>query len=234
MPSHRTRILNAALLCSALAAFGAPAAQAAPTHHHARPKHRTHRKHHPRHTRRHVSAQPGKNVVGMPPAPLPAGSRCQPAGATILADDGYARVYGQAGAAYVCISQTGQSSQLTGASPSADRFALGGQYVAYSSGPAHSIVNVMRIPDHAVSNSYPFDTNDHVDGLVVEPDGAAAWAATSSDPRTYVQGFDRSNHPPDQFSDDLRTVVGSSLHPTAGQAIAWSYSDGSTGTATLY
>jgi hypothetical protein len=171
---------------------------------------------------------------------VPVGSatqRCKPPGSKTLASDRYARAYGKGGKAFVCVRSTGKTTRLRGASPSSDKFALGGKWVAYSSGPAHSVVNVRHIPDHVVANGFPFDTGDRVDKVVVKHDGASAWAATpqpSGSGNTYVQGTDRRNHSPDQFSDDTKDVVGSSLRSLAGRAIGWRYTDGSSGSARLF
>jgi hypothetical protein len=50
---------------------------------------------------------------------------------------------------------------------------------------------------------------------------------------TYVQHGDRSNHPPDQLSDDTKDVVGSSLRSLSGHTVSWRYSDESSATADL-
>jgi hypothetical protein len=95
----------------------------------------------------------------------------------------------------------------------------------------------MHIPDHAVPSGFPFDTGDHVDRIVVKGDAASAWAATpqpAGSGNTYVEGTDRRNHSPDQFSDDTKDVVGSSLRSLRGHAITWRYSDGSSGTANVF
>ena len=84
-------------------------------------------------------------AVGVPLAS--ASQRCQPNGSRTLASDSYARVYGKTGNAYVCVKATGATTRLKGASPVNDRFALGGQWVAYSSSTTHSVVNVMHIPE---------------------------------------------------------------------------------------
>jgi hypothetical protein len=192
---------------------------------------------HPRCTRMAVAAL-ATFAASLAPAALAQATAqtCKPRHSTTLAGDGYARVYGKNGNAYVCVKANGRTTRLRGATPGNDVFALGGKYVAYSSGPQDSIVTVMHIPNRRVNPySYPFDTNMHVEGIVVKSDGAAAWAATSpSDGSTLVQGTDRSNHPPDQFSDDSRTVVTTSLRSLHGKAIGWSYTDGGSGTATLY
>jgi hypothetical protein len=62
----------------------------------------------------------------------------------------------------------------------------------------------------------------------------ATWAATPSAGTSYVQGMDRSNHDPDQLSDDSKNVRGSSLRSLPGRAIAWQYTDGSSDTGTLF
>ena len=174
---------------------------------------------------------------------------CSPRHATTLASDSYARVYGMNGNAYVCVRSNNKTSKLNGASPSGDQFALGGKFVAYTTSAApdpnnpsllpHSIVTVMHIPDHGVNASwYPFDTNETVDKVVVLSDGAAAWAMTPAPGGdgnlTQIQGTDRNNHPPDQFSDDHADVIGSSLHVTGGKTIAWRYVDGTSGSQMLF
>ena len=181
-----------------------------------------------------------------PAALAQAKQSCSPRHSQTLASDGYARVYGKHGNAYVCVKRTGRTTILHNASPAGDQFALGGRYVGFSSSdptdatvPPHSIVTVMHIPDRFVNDYwYPFQTNETVDKIVVLSDGAAAWAMTPTpggdSTFTDVQGTDRVNHPPDQFSDDHTDVVGSSLRVMSGKTITWSYSDGTTGTQALY
>ena len=168
---------------------------------------------------------------------------CKPAGAQTLASDSYARVYGLNGKAYVCVKSNGKRTLLTDATPSADKFALGGKYVGWTwtdptdqSSPPDSVITVMHIPDHNVdSYFYPFHTNLKVTKLVVVSDGAAAWALPEDqDGPAIVQGTDRAGNPPDQLSDDSKTLVGSSLHVISGRTIGWSYSDGTTGSQALY
>ena len=43
-----------------------------------------------------------------------------------------------------------------------------------------------------------------------------------------------SHDPPAQFSDDVKTVVTTSLQSPPGKAIGWNYTDGSSDTATLF
>ncbi len=158
---------------------------------------------------------------------------------TTLAADSYARVYANVhGNAFVCVKATGKTRRLSGGTTSG-HFALGGKWVAWTStgSATNSQVTVMHIPDGLVPSTYPFDTNDNIGKVVVKSDGAAAWAATPSDyPDTmrYVQGTDRSNHPPDQLSDDTKDVKPGTLRSLAGHAIGWHYTDGSTGSANLY
>lgn len=171
---------------------------------------------------------------------------CQPGGSHTLAADNYARVYGQNGKAYVCIKSSGKKTLLANATPGTDKFALGGKYVGWTSTdptdstqPPNDVITVMHIPDHALAtNYYPFITNERVDKLVVVSDGAAAWAITplpnDDTGGPIIQGTDRQGHPPDQFSDDSKTLVTTSLHVISGKTIGWSYSDGSTGTQVLY
>ena len=90
-----------------------------------------------------------------------------------------------------------------------------------------SVVNKMYIPDGKSHDSnFPFDTNGHVEGVVIKKDGAAAWVFSSSGASTIVQGQDRKNHPPDQLSDDTKDAVGSSLKSGKGHEIHWKYTDG--------
>ena len=170
---------------------------------------------------------------------LPVGAQtsasCPPPDSSTLANNSFARVYGRPnGQAFVCVKATGKRTRLPGASASQDQFALGGQWVGWSSGPEHTIVNVMHIPDRAIPQQFPYETNDHIDKIVVKSSGAAAWAASPSGDNTYVQGMDRRNHSADQLSDDTLDVVGSSLKSRAGHRISWKYTDGSSGSANLY
>lgn len=160
---------------------------------------------------------------------------CQPKKSRILASNSYARVYGLNGRAYACLKASGRATKLQGATTTGDQFALAGKYVAWSSGPAHSVVNLISIQTLAKVKGFPHDTNNHVDRIVVKESGAAAWAATPSDGGdTYVQGTDRKNHDPDLLSDDTVGVVAASLRSLPGGAITWEYTDGSSGEATLF
>ena len=158
-----------------------------------------------------------------------------PPQSTTLLSNSYARVYGKSGRAFVCVRSSGRITTLQGASPVMSKFALAGTYVAWSSGTGQTVVKVMHVPNLVIiAKQYPYDTNNHVDRIVVKANGAAAWAATPSDDNTYVQGFDRSNHSADLLSDDTLNVRGTSLRSLAGKAISWQYTDGTTGTANLY
>jgi hypothetical protein len=174
---------------------------------------------------------------------------CHPAGAQALASDSFARVYGLNGHAYVCIKSSGKATQLHDASPTTNKFAIAGKFVAWSSdpdtsdpnnpqqGPANSVVTVMRISDRFVNDYwYPFQTNENIDKVVVASDGAAAWAMTPNPADgsfTEVQGTDRNNHPPDQFSDDHADLNGNSLK-ISGKTVTWQYTDGTSGSQTLF
>lgn len=164
-------------------------------------------------------------------------SKCKPKHSTTLANDSVARVYAKNGSAFACLKHTGKKRKLTGATPGSDLFSLGGKWVVWTStGSApRSMVNKMFIPDGSShDNNFPFDTNGHVEGVVIKSDGAAAWVFSSSGASTIVQGQDRSNHPPDQLSDDTKNAVGSSLKSGSGHQIHWKYSDGTSGHASLY
>jgi hypothetical protein len=180
-----------------------------------------------------------------PAAAAQAHARCRPSASRTLAADSYARVYGRHGKAYVCVRASGRTSRLAGASPQTDQFALGGKWVGWSSTPSDptalpdSVVTVMRITDHYVNPYfYPFDLNETVNRIVVLADGAAAWAMTptpgSDTSYTEIQGTDRSNNPPDQFSDDHTNVIASSLAAGPGRTVTWSYDDGTTGSQLMY
>jgi hypothetical protein len=162
--------------------------------------------------------------------------KCNVAHSLTLASNSVARVYGTApDTAFACLKATGKSRVLSGASASTDLFALSGGWVAWTS-TDHTSVTVMRAANGAIPNQFPFNTNDNVVKIVVKSDGAAAWAATPSGGggSTYVQGLDRKNHPPDQFSDDTKFVRGTSLTSLAGHKIAWGYTDGSTASTSLF
>lgn len=174
---------------------------------------------------------------------------CHRPGTQTLATDSYARVYGLNGHAYVCIKSSGKTTLLQGASPATNKFALGGKWVGWSSDPVvdptdpqpglpNSVVTVMRIPDHFVSDQwYPLQTNENVDKLVVASDGAAAWAISpppgDDSSYTIVQGTDRQGHPADQFSDDHADLIGSSLK-ISGKTVSWQYTDGTSGSQALF
>ncbi len=196
-----------------------------------------------------IAALASAAVTLAPAAIAQAKQHCQPPGSHTLASDSYARVYGLHGKVYVCVKSSGKTSQLQGASPATNKFALGGKYVGWSSdpntsdpnnpqsGPANSVVTVMRISDRSVNDYwYPFQTNENVDKIVVASDGAAAWAMTpvpADGSFTDVQGTDRPNHPADQFSDDHADVIGSSLQ-IHGKTVSWRYTDGTSGSQTLF
>ncbi len=178
-----------------------------------------------------------------PAALAQAKTHCQPSGSKTLASDSYARVYSHKGSAFVCVKSSGKTTKLNGAKPGY-RFALGGKWVGWSSDSTglqpvlpNSVVTVMHIPNHYIDGYfYPFNLNETVDKIVVLSDGAAAWSMTPQPGGgfTDVQGTDRTNNPPDQFSDDHADVVGHSLHVTGAKTVAWRYVDGTTGSQKLY
>jgi hypothetical protein len=172
-------------------------------------------------------------------------SHCHHSGATTVASDSYAKVFTRNGNGYACVKATGKTIKLKGAKPGY-RFVLGGKWVGWSSDATdvqpvfpNSVVTVMHIPNqHVNSYFYPFELNETVDKIVVASDGAAAWSMTppsgGDSNYTDVQGTDRANHPPDQFSDDHADVIGSSLHLVGSRTVAWKYADGTTGSWKLY
>jgi len=180
-----------------------------------------------------------------PTALAQASVKCQPHGAHTITQNGQVRVYGKNGNAYACYKGSGKTTLLQNASPSSDKFAVGGKWVGWSSSDPtdssvlpHSIVTVMRTSDRFVNSGwYPGELNETIDKIVVLSDGAAAWAITpepGSDGFTIVQGTDRAGHPADQFSDDHTDLVGSSLHLISGKTIGWKYTDGTKGTQALF
>jgi len=159
---------------------------------------------------------------------------CQRANSLTLASNTFARVYGTGtDATFVCLKSTNRSTRLKGASASQDVFALAGTWVGWTSAQ-HTTVTVMNIRTRTIPNQFPFGVGDFVVRIVVKSDGAAAWAADVSDGTSYVQGLDRRNHPPDQFSNDTKFVRGQTLQSNAGNKISWKYTDGTTGTAALF
>lgn len=184
-----------------------------------------------------------------PAAAAQARPKCAPPHSATIVQNGFARVYGLNGEAYVCIKRNGRKTLLAGASPNGDVFALGGKFVGWSSSTdpnadpgtqllPHSVITVMHIPDRHVDDyRYPFETNETVDKIVVASDGAAAWAITpppnSDSAFTIVQGTDRQSHPEDQFSDDHADTIGTSLR-IHGKTVTWRYVDGTTGSERLF
>ena len=180
-----------------------------------------------------------------PTALAEASAKCQPHGAHTITQNSQVRVYGKNGNAYACYKGSGKTTLLQNASPSSDKFAVGGKWVGWSSSDPtdssvlpHSIVTVMRTSDRFVNSGwYPGELNETIDKIVVLSDGAAAWAITpepGSDGFTIVQGTNRAGHPADQFSDDHTDLVGSSLHLISGKTIGWKYTDGTKGTQALF
>jgi hypothetical protein len=168
-------------------------------------------------------------------APASAVSSCAPAGSTALAHDTYATVYWQPSVnkSFVCVNSTGHRTLLKGAKQ-LDAYALGGQWVAYTT--ARNVVHAFFIPSGAKAHGFPFGVGDTVDTVVVKSDGAVAWLA-EVDPSVgsnYVQGTDRKNHEPDELSDDSRNVTPFSLKSLSGHRISWKYDGGGTGTASLF
>jgi hypothetical protein len=159
---------------------------------------------------------------------------CARAHSLTLASNSSARIYGTGtDAAFACLKSTNRSTRLTGASASQDVFALAGTWVGWTS-QQRTTVAVMNIRTRTIPSQFPFGIGDVVVRIVVKSDGAAAWAADVSDGTSYVQGTDRRNHEPDQFSDDTKFVRGASLQSGTGHQISWQYTDGTTGTARLF
>lgn len=159
---------------------------------------------------------------------------CDRAHSLTLASNSFARIYGTAtDAAFACLKSTNRSTRLRGASASQGAFALAGTWVGWTSAQRRT-VTVMNISTRRIPSQFPFGVGDFVVRIVVKSDGAAAWAADVSDGTSYVQGLDRRNHPPDQFSNDTKFVRGVSLQSGAGHKISWQYTDGTTGTARLF
>lgn len=184
-----------------------------------------------------ASLAAGALLASLPAAADAKKNKCKVKNSTTLASDKQARVYSKNGAAIACVKKSGKKRTLSGASPTDDLFALGGKWVVWTTNGSatRSVVNKMYIPDGKSHDSnFPFDTNGHVEGVVIKKDGAAAWVFSSSGASTIVQGQDRKNHPPDQLSDDTKDAVGSSLKSGTGHEIHWKYTDGSSDSANLY
>ncbi len=159
---------------------------------------------------------------------------CDRAHSLTLASNSFARIYGTGtDATFACLKSTNRSTRLKGASASQDVFSLAGIWVGWTSAQ-RTTVAVMNIRTRTIPNQFPFGVGDFVARIVVKSDGAAAWAADVSDGTSYVQGLDRRNHSPDQFSNDTKFVRGASLQSGAGHKISWKYTDGTTGTAQLF
>jgi hypothetical protein len=181
-----------------------------------------------------------------PTALAQASARCQPHGSHTITQNGSVRVYSKSGNAYACYKGSGKTTLLQNASPSSDKFAVGGKWVGWSSSDPtdssvlpHSIITVMRTSDRFINDRwYPGQLNETIRKIVVLSDGAAAWAITpepgSDSSFTIVQGTDRAGHPADQFSDDHTDLVASSLHLISGKTIGWKYTDGTTGKQVLF
>jgi hypothetical protein len=159
---------------------------------------------------------------------------CDRAHSLTLASNSSARIYGTAAdAAFACLKSTNRATRLKNASASQDAFELAGTWVGWTSAQ-RTTVTVMNIRTRKIPGQFPFTVGDFVVRIVVKTDGAAAWAANVSDGTSYVQGLDRRNHSPDQFSNDTKFVRGVSLQSGAGHTISWKYTDGTTGTARLF
>lgn len=171
------------------------------------------------------------------PAAAEAKSKCNSKNSTTLASDKYVRVFGKNGKAVACYKPSGNRTKLAGASPTTDLFSVGGKWVVFTSNGSatRSMVSKLKASDGKIhDNNFPFDTNGHVEGIVIKKDGAAAWVFSSEGASTIVQGQDRKNHPPDQLSDDTKNAVGTSLKSGPGHQIHWKYTDGSSDSAQLY
>jgi hypothetical protein len=176
-------------------------------------------------------------AAGIPASSAAAANKCKVKNSTTLANNTFLRVYGKDGTAIACVKKSGRKRTLGGAVPGTDLFRVGGKWVVWTkTGSApQSVVDKKYVPDgRRHDDNFPFDTNGHVEGIVIKSDGAAAWVFSSSGASTIVQGQDRKNHPPDQLSDDTKDAVGSSLKSGPGSQIHWNYSDGSSGSANLY
>ena len=163
-----------------------------------------------------------------------ASHECDRSHSLTLLSNSAVRVYGTGtDAAFACLKSTNRSTRLKGASASQDVFSLAGTWVGWTS-QQRTTVTVMNSRTRKIPSTFPFGVGDFVVRIVVKGDGAAAWAADVSDGTSYVQGLDRRNHPPDQFSDDTKFVRGVSLKSDAGNQISWQYTDGTIGKARLF
>ena len=103
-----------------------------------------------------------------PAALAQASVKCQPHGSHTITQDSQVRVYGKNGSAYACYKGSGRTTLLQNASPSSDRFAVGGKWVGWSSSDPtdstvlpHSIITVMRASDRFINSRwYPGELNE--------------------------------------------------------------------------
>jgi hypothetical protein len=172
-------------------------------------------------------------AVALSAAPVAgAAQTCMQPGAQQIVQDKQVRVFVKNHQGFGCLRSNGRVTRLKGTSDG-DLYAVAGEFVGFTSGPNHSVADVINARTRSIPRSFPFETNDPITGIVVTPKGAAAWAAQGTD-GTYIQGTDRRNHEPDQLSDDTRNVFGVSLNLVDATHIDWSYTDGTHGSATLY
>jgi hypothetical protein len=179
---------------------------------------------------------------------------CTPSHSKTVVSNGFARVYGLKGKAYVCQKSNGKTRLLTGAKPSCNRkdfgaicddFALGGKWVAWTRknpndvdviGPRLTVMNVSSGSiDHKL---YPTARREgEIYKVVLLGDGAVAWAESISDGgagafAVAVFGTDIKNHPVDRLdscgggvSEQVSCyITPRSLRVGSGKSVEWNYS----------
>ena len=179
---------------------------------------------------------------------------CTPSHSKTLVSNGFARVYGRNGKAYVCQKSNGKTRLLTGAKPSCNRkdfgaicddFALGGKWVGWTRknpndvdvlGPRLTVMNVSSGSiDHKL---YPTARREgEIYKIVLLSDGAVAWAESISDGgagafAVAVFGTDVKHHPVDRLDTcgggvSMQVscyITARSLRVGSGKSVVWNYS----------
>jgi hypothetical protein len=179
---------------------------------------------------------------------------CAPSHSKTLVSDGFARVYGRKGKAYVCQKSNGKTRLLTGARPSCNRkdfgaicddFALGGTWVAWTRKNPNDVdvlgprLTVMNVSNGSINQKlYPTARREgEIYKIVLLSDGAVAWAESISDGgagafAVAVFGTDVKHHPVDRLDTcgggvSMQVscyITARSLRVGSGKDVEWNYS----------
>jgi hypothetical protein len=165
-----------------------------------------------------------------------AASKCAAPHSSTIASDGAARIYAKHGKVYACLNRNGVTWKLAGASRRHSHFALAGKWVAWTKPLTFDLTRAAKlfIPDgRSHDRDFPYDASGEIGKIVIKPDGALAWAASYQSAPPNVLG-ERRKGSLTALSQDLNSVVVSSLKPGPGKLVRWRYGDGSKGHAALY